>query len=479
MKYRRSNYCIFVDLEKAEGKTMMLHAYTGAMDIIQTPIAMFLKQHSSFQDDEINFSKECLALLIARGYITTKSAAEEKELVGRFAELLHKDSMRHIKGFTFMVTYDCNFRCPYCYEAGVSGNGLKWSKKTFTKEMVDRAYAAMAEIEPDEKKRYKVVTLYGGEPFLKENVEVVEYMVHKGKELGYTFEAVSNGYDLDHYKSVLSSGAIVNIQITLDGAKEMHDSRRFHYQTRKSFDKIFQNIKLVLDHNIRVSIRFNADANNFGEIKKLEKLFREAGYYDTKKLSLNPALLRDEEGGVTPGSSLIEADGAESRNKKTPDDIHYINRAEFNKLFQEAGLEVNHHDYGLYRMLLSALKHGSHLRFHSIFCGVQANSFILDPVGDIYTCWETVGIKKHVIGTYRNGIEWCDEIKNWRNRHIGNTPKCSNCKYALLCGGGCMAKAMRKDKNYNASFCDDYGSIVNITLNRIYNDWVKGNASQL
>lgn len=478
MKYRRSNYCIFVDLDGTDKKTMMLHAYTGAMDIVQAQIATFLKEHSMFEEEEINFSKDSLALLIARGYITTKSAAEEKDYVRRFAELLHKDSMRHIKGFVFMVSYDCNFRCPYCYEAGVSGNGHKWSKKTFTKEMVDRAYDAMTEIEPDESKRYKVITLYGGEPFLKENVEVVEYMVRKGQKLGYTFEAVSNGYDLDQYKSVLSTGAILNIQITLDGAREMHDSRRFHYATRESFDKIFHNIKLVLDHNISVALRFNADANNFGEIKKLEKLFRDVGYYDTNKFSLNPALLRDEEGGVTPDSSLIENEETKNTDKKTSDNIHYINREEFNKLFQEAGLDVNHHDYGLYRMLLSALKQGSYLRFHSIFCGVQANSFILDPLGDIYTCWETVGIKKHIIGTYRNGIEWRDEIKHWRNRNIGNTPKCSNCKYALLCGGGCMAKAMRFGKNYHASFCDDYGSIVKMTLNRVYNDWVKINASQ-
>ena len=90
MKYRRSNYCIFVDLDGTDKKTMMLHAYTGAMDIVQAQIATFLKEHSMFEEEEINFSKDSLALLIARGYITTKSAAEEKDYVRRFAELLHK-----------------------------------------------------------------------------------------------------------------------------------------------------------------------------------------------------------------------------------------------------------------------------------------------------------------------------------------------------------------------------------------------------
>lgn len=476
--YRRSNYCIFVDLEDATEKTMMLHSYTGAMDVVHTEIADFLRKHPQFEQTEINFSKEALALLVARGYITNKTAAEEKQYVCRFAELLHKDSTRHTKGFVFMVSYNCNFRCPYCYEAGISEDGRKWSKKTFTKEMIDRAYEAIAEIEPDETKRYKVITLYGGEPFLKENAEAVEYMVLRGKELGYSFDAVSNGHDLDVYENVLATGAILNIQITIDGSREMHDSRRYHHETGKSFDKIFENIKLALKHNVSVAIRVNTDANNFGEIKKLEALFKEAGFYDTKKFSLNPALLRDEEGGVTPDSSLLEKGQTGSTIADESGDIRYISREEFNKMYKEAGLQVNHQNYGLYKMLLNVLKEGNYLRFHSIFCGVQSNSFILDPYGDIYTCWETVGVKKHIIGNYQNGIEWTEEMKNWRSRNVGNTPKCSNCKYALLCGGGCMAKALRFGDSYQASFCDDYESIVKITLNQVYNDWVKMNAVQ-
>lgn len=88
----------------------------------------------------------------------------------------------------------------------------------------------------------------------------------------------------------------------------MHDTRRFHHETGKSFDKIFKNIKLALDNNITISVRFNADANNFNEIKKIEKLFQDAGYYDTNKFSLTPALLRGEESGISINSSLMGID---------------------------------------------------------------------------------------------------------------------------------------------------------------------------
>ena len=83
-----------------------------------------------------------------------------------------------------MIAYDCNFRCPYCYEGNISGKGRQWSKKIFNKDMVDRAYQAMEEIEPNKNLRAKTITLYGGEPLMASNREIIEYIVIKGKSLG-------------------------------------------------------------------------------------------------------------------------------------------------------------------------------------------------------------------------------------------------------------------------------------------------------
>lgn len=77
----------------------------------------------------------------------------------------------------FMVTYDCNFRCPYCYESEVSEGGRKWTKKTFTKDLVDRAFDAMLEIEPNRQKHSNLITLYGGEPLLAQNHDIIKYIV--------------------------------------------------------------------------------------------------------------------------------------------------------------------------------------------------------------------------------------------------------------------------------------------------------------
>ena len=456
MNYRDSSYLIDVPLDATEGtKHMIIHGYTGAMDIVDGNIARFLDGHKRFTEDDFVFSENTFNLLLKRGYITEKTAPQERELACRLAELLHKNAKRQAKSFVFMVTYDCNFRCPYCYEAGISGNGRHWTKKTFTKGLVDRAYAAMEEIYPDYKKGYNNITLYGGEPLLKENVEIVTYIVKKGHELGYVFDAVTNGHDLDSYTEILSSGAMRHLQITLDGTREMHDSRRYHYQTHKSFDKIMSNIRLALDNGVKVGIRFNADANNFGEIKKLKEIFSQAGYFESKLLSFNTAMLNDENKDASRG------------------DIHYVSREEFNRMYSKSGLDVSHQDYGLYSKIMTAIKNRNSIRFHSVFCGVQSGSYILDPYGDIYTCWETVGKPEYVIGKYSPEVKWNDSIKNWQDRNTGNTPKCSCCKYSLLCGGGCLAKALKFGGDFKASYCDGYGDIVNLSVNRAYENALK------
>jgi uncharacterized protein len=255
----------------------------------------------------------------------------------------------------------------------------------------------------------------------------------------------------------------------------MHDSRRYHYLTGNSFDKVFKNIGFALNNNVSVSVRFNVDANNFGEIQKLKDLFDAAGYSQKKHFDLNTALLRKDETCVSPESSLYtpSQEKTSQENTSSDDNILYLSRDEFNLLHKKAGMEVTLQDYGLYYKLFTAIKYGTYLRFHSIFCGVQAHLYIFDPYGYIYNCWEAVGIKNHILGNYTKKVTWTEELKNWQERNVGTTPQCSICKYALLCGGGCIAKALRLSNGlgFKASYCDNYGDILKITVNKIYKDW--------
>ena len=160
---------------------MALHGYTGALDILHKDIVDYLRMNKqNITESDSPFGTITWKNLLTRGYITQKTKRQEQEHVIKLANLLHKRNKLLHKYFTFIITYDCNFRCPYCYEANLSNHGLNWSKKKFTKEMVDKAYRAIDIIENRRDYRSNTILLYGGEPLLAENREIIEYIIQTG-----------------------------------------------------------------------------------------------------------------------------------------------------------------------------------------------------------------------------------------------------------------------------------------------------------
>ena len=130
---RTSSYMIPVKLEKEESKYMLIHGYTGAMDIVTETLLDKIKNISTVNVLPDNM----ITTLLKRGYITTKTQEEEYAYVARMARALQKGSNILNTSFTWIVSYNCNFRCPYCFEDRVLKNGSK--RLVFTKERVDMA----------------------------------------------------------------------------------------------------------------------------------------------------------------------------------------------------------------------------------------------------------------------------------------------------------------------------------------------------
>lgn len=110
--YRKSSYIISVPVDT--DKYVMLHGYSGAMDVVDKSIIVDLEEHDSF--DETIFDKETFKVLCKRGYLTSKTDQEEKVYVSRMAKALRQKDSIVCSAFTFVVSYNCNFKCPYCFE---------------------------------------------------------------------------------------------------------------------------------------------------------------------------------------------------------------------------------------------------------------------------------------------------------------------------------------------------------------------------
>lgn len=70
---RTSSYLIPVKLESEPGKYMLIHGYTGAIDIVTESLLKKIQAAAS----GVDLPEDTLQALIKRGYITTRSQEEE------------------------------------------------------------------------------------------------------------------------------------------------------------------------------------------------------------------------------------------------------------------------------------------------------------------------------------------------------------------------------------------------------------------
>lgn len=441
---RTSSYMIPVKLEQEEGKYMLIHGYTGAMDIVSENLLNEIKS----VETKNSFAQPMIEQLLKRGYLTTKTQEEEYAYVARIAKALHQKSLIMNTSFTWIVSYNCNFRCPYCFENRETKNGKK--KIAFTKELVDIAYKAQDFIQPRKELRKNSITLYGGEPLLAENKEVVNYIVEEGKKRGYTFEAITNGYELDQFLNLLTPDGINRLQITIDGPKEIHDQRRIHYRDGGTFDKIIENLQLALDRNVKVVVRMNTDARNIEKFIELKNFFDEKQFSKYPNFNIYSARLRDYDHFTKTDHSKMT----------------FISPQSFTSHQMELGINTIRQDRGIYKNIYEALVNKHALSLTAIACTAQSGGNVLDPLGNIYPCWEVIGMNHFIKGTYNEkGIIWNQEVLSKWHVNVGQKEPCNHCRYALICGGGCHYHNMI---NGIETQCGIFKSVFNKIVNKAY-----------
>ena len=145
---------------------------------------------------------------------------------------------------TIMPTDSCNFNCFYCFQDKQS---ILMSNDT-----------ANALVNFIDSKLYGVKTLkvtwFGGEPLLALNL--IQFLSHSLRQLAkkhscdYEAFIITNGYLLnDSNIQILSQCQIRTVQISLDGDKSTHDSRRFLLRGGHSFNVILHNLKALLERD--------------------------------------------------------------------------------------------------------------------------------------------------------------------------------------------------------------------------------------
>ena len=174
------------DKKEIEDYRLMVNGLYGAYDIVA--------KEDCEKISAGKFSELPLALLkrlLLRGLLTPKSESEELADMKLLARLHKKVYGSSIIGLIILPTYDCNFRCPYCFEQHCLNRGQDWLSQTMSDEIIEAIFSALKNYKD---RGYDVdhCIFYGSEPLLAKNLPVVRKIAEHCRELNLNMSVIAN-----------------------------------------------------------------------------------------------------------------------------------------------------------------------------------------------------------------------------------------------------------------------------------------------
>lgn len=301
---------------------------------------------------------------------------------------------------TLAVTRACNFACSYCFECNRSGLPM-------SDEVEDKLFRFINQRRPESLN----IVWYGGEPLLA--FDRILSIDSRLKALGkpYSASMITNGYLLtDEKVARLNDLGITYLQITLDGSEETHDSRRYLISGGKTYQTILESIDRVMRSDFRgtLYVRVNVDSRNEEEFVFVYRYFKEH-YPDDfgKRLRVYPGFVKGDD---KPESSCF---------------FDSVRQGEFiARVFRK---------YGIAPLSLYPPRRTQSCTM------TNRNSFVVGPEGELYKCWDDVGLAERVVGSIGEKSVWdmSQIAEDMVAASYFDDPECKECKFFPICDGGC------------------------------------------
>jgi uncharacterized protein len=393
-------------------------------------------------DDEVysliktgNISKiqeESLEELINERIVVEDNLDESKMLKIKFGR--GKFNTR-VAGFTIIPTHACNLACKYCYQG--HGDILR---NTMNEEIIQKTFAFITK-KAEGFKRLSL-TLYGGEPLLFPDItfkilEKVNEFVKKNN-MEFLCKMATNGTLLTEEIAETLNKYDCNVQLTLAGAKDLHNKRRIDKKGNGTYDSVVETISLLKERGTKFHVRVDVDEDNCGSIDVLLD--------DLKEREL---------GGIFIVFSSIERDTCYTKMEYDASKAGLASLAHLSKMAYDKGFKTN--PIHIYNFVQG--------------CGaLQDNFFTIDPKGDVYKCYAAPYYSEHRLGTINDEGELThinyDAYCKWTLRDPLSIEECQTCKFAPICGGGCAMAAYKRNGDINFPGCEkrDMGEIIRMYI---------------
>ncbi|MEV7967050.1 radical SAM protein [Sphaerisporangium sp. NPDC088356] len=438
-------------LDESGKVSVLANAVSGSMDIVTPAEITALERLRT--GDPTDADSTVMAGLLERGYICADADEDDsryRSIVDGYFEAIQQAPFQ----FMFIPSFVCNLACPYCFEGELTTKSPRMDE-----EMIDAAFDAIPMIqELHDNSGPPYITLFGGEPLLDTAYQrgAVERILRSSYDRGYPVTAITNGVALDKYVPMLLRYGCEEVQVSLDGTPEIHDSRRVFRNGKPTFELIERGIDVAADAGLRVLVRVLIDDESVEAMPRFAEFAQSKGWIDHPKIRMFH--------GFTKAITFlyVTPDHPEEQRRR-------MVRGDVKPGLQESFYRMLRANPLVDRMLepdpariRSAVMEGDRVRPNLQGCSAGTSVVAFDPNGKVYGCPETVGRPQHACGTFFPEFSYAGGYRDpWRHRHVDTVPMCRDCNVKLFCGGGgCPIKAWAASGgDFNTCYCPKVSAI--------------------
>ncbi len=427
---------------------ILLNSLTGAIDIADDiPIEALKKveKGENYRGDLYYYMKE-------RGYIFD-SPSDEKEIIEERIKRWVREVCESPMTFVVGITTQCNFACRYCFQQHMQRRSRDNDSWNYRK--IALLFKAMDNIVKEEGEREVNISLFGGEPLLPSSKWVITQILNDAEERGFIFnEVITNGYYLSEYVPLLKKYDVKNVQVVLDGTENIHNFLRSTKGGGKTFDKVTEGIDRALKESIHINLRINVNGHNIQNLPDLAKYIIRKGWNNSPNFKAHLGLVYPY-GFDSEGFPYLPEDVALKHILEMHDKNPEM------ELYDLVG-------WTMVENILSSLETRMPFEQKFAYCGANTTTYAFGPHGKIYACFDAIGIEEMAIGEYCPEYYIDVNLRNRWRRTVLEKKKCDDCRYGLLCGGGCIFHAVLSGKDFSEPMCPQIDKSLGVLLNWYY-----------
>lgn len=416
-KYKLSKFLEFNDLKQFDEERDEILVFSSVSNSL---IQIDKSTYVSLIDGRLEeIPQKDFELLIGNNIVVKEGIDEIKTII--------EENKDHASGNNVSLVLhssaNCQFGCSYCGQAHV--------KKNISSTIKDKIYDYTDSQLKKSTGDLLYVMWHGAEPLMSlANLrEMSQNLIRIAavNNVDYKAKIITNALSLKPaiFEELYNELKITEYQITIDGNKDYHDSRRMTKDNKPTFDIIMKNIIEITSnpmydtYNYPIEIRINIDSSNADGIYGLIDLFSDLNLQDKIFISFYPV-------------------------------VNYTD----NKFKNENDLTLESYAQIDVELLLYSIKKGfrqySYLpgRTFQTCMAVNKNATMIDIYGNMYPCYSFPYTKHELESVNKIGNVIFDDLtynntpvlRNWYNEILETKNQCYDCSLLPSCGGSCPIK---------------------------------------